>query len=174
MGTTREIISLQFGHYANFVGAHFWNIQELGFDYTGQKSSQINHDVLYREGQTIDNKITYTPRLLLADLKGSLKTLPESGLSVTNAEEDILWDKVERKEEPIIEKNEYLKFIDNNGENVPDLSEDFDFEKSVTTWTDYLYPRFHQRTVNIVNEYQHKNEEVRQFLEFFTKPLIVL
>lgn len=24
---TREIITLQVGHYANFVGTHWWNIQ---------------------------------------------------------------------------------------------------------------------------------------------------
>jgi hypothetical protein len=23
----REILSLQFGHYANFIGTHFWNAQ---------------------------------------------------------------------------------------------------------------------------------------------------
>ena len=26
-GVTREIVTLQLGHYANFVGAHWWNIQ---------------------------------------------------------------------------------------------------------------------------------------------------
>ena len=27
MSNTREIITLQFGNYANFVGTHFWNAQ---------------------------------------------------------------------------------------------------------------------------------------------------
>lgn len=50
----REIITLQFGHYANFIGAHWWNTQEAGFQYTsnGDTPSEINHDVLYREGST--------------------------------------------------------------------------------------------------------------------------
>jgi len=26
-GLTREIVTLQVGHYANFVGTHWWNIQ---------------------------------------------------------------------------------------------------------------------------------------------------
>lgn len=53
--TTKEIITLQFGHYANFVGAHWWNTQEAGFQYTSQENipSEINHDVLYREGLTV-------------------------------------------------------------------------------------------------------------------------
>lgn len=28
-----EIITLQFGHFANHVGAHVWNAQELSFRY---------------------------------------------------------------------------------------------------------------------------------------------
>jgi hypothetical protein len=27
MSSNGEIITLQFGHYSNFVGTHFWNIQ---------------------------------------------------------------------------------------------------------------------------------------------------
>lgn len=27
MTSTREILTLQFGNYANYVGAHLWNIQ---------------------------------------------------------------------------------------------------------------------------------------------------
>ena len=29
MMATREIVTLQLGHYANFVGTHWWNIQVL-------------------------------------------------------------------------------------------------------------------------------------------------
>ena len=37
-----------------FAGAHLWNIQESSFVYTPSQESQekeINHDVLFREGQ---------------------------------------------------------------------------------------------------------------------------
>ena len=27
MSQTREILTLQFGNYANYIGAHWWNIQ---------------------------------------------------------------------------------------------------------------------------------------------------
>lgn len=27
MSSHREIITLQFGHYANYIGTHFWNLQ---------------------------------------------------------------------------------------------------------------------------------------------------
>lgn len=48
----KEILTLQFGHYANFIGTHWWNIQEQGFDYNSTSPDEINHDSLYREGVT--------------------------------------------------------------------------------------------------------------------------
>lgn len=48
---TREILTLQFGNYSNYFGAHFWNLQEKSFVYEpNQVPTPINHDVLYREG----------------------------------------------------------------------------------------------------------------------------
>lgn len=49
---TREILSLQFGHYSNFIGTHWWNIQETSFNYNASSQSEINHDILFREGLT--------------------------------------------------------------------------------------------------------------------------
>uniref|UniRef100_A0A2A4JBH0 Misato Segment II tubulin-like domain-containing protein n=1 Tax=Heliothis virescens TaxID=7102 RepID=A0A2A4JBH0_HELVI len=152
--STREILTLQFGHYANYVGAHFWNLQELSFDYTGTVKTEVNHDILYREGQTAKGEVTYTPRLLLADLKGSLKNLPESGGLHNEADEnELLWDAVEKIEELAPPKNEYLADIDGEGQSVP--TKQYNLEQDVKTWTDYLYPRFHERTVNIVKDYVH-------------------
>ena len=78
---TREVITLQFGHYSNFVGTHWVNIQESSFCYDPGSSSQqeISHDVLFREGLTLRGEQTYTPRLLIFDLKGSLRNLPRYG-----------------------------------------------------------------------------------------------
>ena len=33
MDNRDSIITLQLGHYANFVGSHFWNTQEASFVY---------------------------------------------------------------------------------------------------------------------------------------------
>ena len=158
--TTREIFTLQFGHYSNYIGAHFWNIQELSFDYTGTGKTECNHDVLYREGQTANGEVTYTPRLLLADLKGSLKTLPESGgLEESNLEEENLpWNVVEKIVGPESKRNSFLRDIDSEGAEVE--NKEYNLDQEVNTWTDYLYPRFHPRTVNVIREYQHGNENV--------------
>ncbi|XP_061710015.1 protein misato [Cydia pomonella] len=156
----REILTIQFGHYSNYIGSHFWNIQELGFDYTGASKTECNHDILYREGQTATGEITYTPRLLLCDLKGSLKTLPASGGLPDEFENvgDITWERIEKIEEPVAPKNEYLEDIDSAGPSVAG-SKQYRLEDSVNTWTDFLYPRFHPRTVNIVKEYSHGDDK---------------
>lgn len=157
--TTREILTLQFGHYTNFVGAHFWNAQELSFDYTGTVKAECNHDILYREGRTPQREVTYTPRLLLADLQGSLKTLPEDGgLSQEFEDQSDVWHNVEKIEEPKCSKNEYLQDIDT--EKV--VKKEYSLETDVNTWTDFLYPRLHSRTINIVKDY-HRGSETESF-----------
>jgi len=41
-GLTREIVTLQVGHYANFVGTHCWNIQVNTSDGKGQFWTELN------------------------------------------------------------------------------------------------------------------------------------
>ena len=79
------MITIQCGNYSNYLGSHFWNLQESGFVYQQGQTSQrdeileIDHDVLYREGKTLNKELTFTPRLISVDLKGSLGSLPECG-----------------------------------------------------------------------------------------------
>ncbi|XP_028159255.1 protein misato [Ostrinia furnacalis] len=154
---TREILTLQFGHYTNYIGAHFWNTQELSFDYTGLKKTEVNHDILYREGENGKGETTYTPRLLLADLKGSLKTLPVSGGLPEESDPDHLeWENVDKVEEPAPQKNQYLVDIDSEGPAAAEKT--YNFEEEVKTWTDFIYPRLHSRSVNVIKEYNHGDE----------------
>ncbi|KAL3694334.1 hypothetical protein R1sor_007985 [Riccia sorocarpa] len=82
----REILTLQVGGYANFVGSHFWNFQdeilglkEAGFEDPMIPTHGLNMDVLYREGETRERQATYTPRLLSIDLRGSSGAVNPSG-----------------------------------------------------------------------------------------------
>jgi len=52
-----EIIYIQSGTYANYIGQHFWNAQESYFDFeedpedsSQRKPPAVNHDVSFREG----------------------------------------------------------------------------------------------------------------------------
>lgn len=126
----RAVITLQLGNYSNYVGAHFWNIQEAGFVYstTGTKSlPDISNDVLFREGTSgidkNDSQPTYTPRLVSVDLKGALGCLPLYGDLYNNDMTSIvrlnksdtvpIWAgevKIEKEQEK--RKNEFLSHLD--------------------------------------------------------------
>lgn len=111
--STREVITLQFGHYSNFVGTHWVNIQEASFCYDPGSSYQqeINHDVLFREGLTLRGEQTYTPRLLIFDLKGSLRNLPRYGslYQTSSKGNEALWSgEISVHEGDPEQKNEFL------------------------------------------------------------------
>ncbi|XP_067636109.1 protein misato [Eurosta solidaginis] len=172
MSSSREVVTLQFGNYSNYIGAHWWNIQESSFNYNRESaSSEVNNDVLYREGANLNREVTYTPRLLLVDLDGSLKHLPQEGElygnsikrsnDTTEKEEvkklkvDLETDStdVEVVQQPQANKHDFQKDLENP---VIDIHEkEYNLAENVETWTDYLYARYHPRSVNIVNEYKH-------------------
>lgn len=170
MSGTREILTFQFGNYSNYIGAHWWNIQESGFKYdiSDEPTSQIDNDVLYREGQNYKRQTTFTPRLLLVDLDGSLKHLSEDGdlykettetqkttNQIDKLKEDPEWKEFDLEviESESLSKHEFQMDLENPE---IDLEEkDYKLRDSVETWTDYLYTRYHPRTINIIKEYQH-------------------
>lgn len=109
-GGAREVLTLQLGHFAGFVGAHWWNqqVRSLGScpkrslsgspaltsglpilpplgpapflppqdaalherTDTKEPPGELCPDVLFRTGRTLHGQETYTPRLILMDLKG--------------------------------------------------------------------------------------------------------
>ncbi|XP_051166015.1 protein misato [Leptopilina boulardi] len=159
--STREILTIQFGHYSNYIGTHWWNLQETNFSYDPDNPSEINHDVLYREGETRQKQITYTPRLLLVDLKGSLGYLNENGTLYENSskDKDILWydENVQISEEPEASKSSFIKDLDHPTRNNEETEKSIEIENNVNKWVDYLVPRFHPRTVNVVKQYTHES-----------------
>lgn len=182
MGTNRPLITIQCGNYANYVGAHFWNIQEAGFQYQSgsavggilSEEPRVDHDVLYREGLTIDKQVTYTPRLIAVDLKGSLGSLPllgdlyeKPGIPKLSS---LSWKGETKvmKEEPR-RKNSFLREL--GGEEEEETYEKdaddtvirsqesretplYNLDNEVEYWSDYLYGRFHPRSVLLLESYQ--------------------
>jgi len=181
-----SIITVQCGNYANYVGAHYWNQQEMNFQYDNKQAQDVDtvdNDILYREGKTLDREMTYTPRLLAIDLKGSLGTLPELGdlyhkhtvpkLSTLNwyGEASVL------KEEPP-KKNAFLKELGGDAEQDVDKDADemietedngtkskkskasstlYNLDSDVGYWSDYLYARFHPKSILVMDDFQHEN-----------------
>ncbi|XP_021847444.1 uncharacterized protein [Spinacia oleracea] len=82
----REVVTIQVGGFANFIGSHFWNFQDellgLASDHDMDPVFQnpgVNMDVLYRSGETQEGVLTYTPRLLSVNYQGSLGSMSSHG-----------------------------------------------------------------------------------------------
>lgn len=147
--------------------------QEHSFNYDpNQEASEVNHDVLFREGRFFKN-VTFTPRMLLLDCKGSLKYVQESGNLYTNSvpinrnntEADILeqvrhiidWDEsnievMETEEIPMTEYQKSLMDVDGSDQK------EFDLKSSVQNWPDFMFTRYHPRSINIIKEYEYHDD----------------
>ncbi|XP_061597999.1 protein misato homolog 1 [Cololabis saira] len=112
----REVITLQLGHYSNFIGTHWWNLQDASLSYDPESPpGEIQSDVVFREGQTPGGHVTYTPRLIAMDLKGSLCTLRQEGSLYDSGNDTpaVNWEGslVTHKESPAA-KNPFLEDLD--------------------------------------------------------------
>ena len=78
----KGIITLQVGHYSNFIGTHWWNIQQSSkrAQECNNQRTEVDHGLFLREDiESRTGRTRHTPRLLCIDLRGSLKALKEDG-----------------------------------------------------------------------------------------------
>ncbi|KAJ3178264.1 Protein misato 1 [Gaertneriomyces sp. JEL0708] len=165
--SAREIITVQVGHSANFVGTHFWNIQDAYFESSDEP--EINHDVLFRAGLNVQGEETYTPRLVLLDLKGSLGSLKKASPLYEAADEEITtptWSgKVQKYEEEPYVKNAFLRGLDEDStDNKPETYADH-LDTSVSVWSDFNKLYYHPKTVLEIHNYMHDDDK-RPFSTF--------
>ncbi|KAM5159958.1 protein misato homolog 1 isoform 3-T3 [Callospermophilus lateralis] len=186
-GGAREVLTLQLGHFAGFVGAHWWNQQDavLGRATSAKESlGELCPDVLYRTGQTLHGQETYTPRLILMDLKGSLNSLKEEGGLYWDKQLDaaVAWHgKLTTHKEEVYPKNPHLQDLLSaegvrssdgfwrvksipNGKGPPPVTTAAipkPLENSVRVWSDFLRVHLHPRSICMIQKYNHDGETGR-------------
>ncbi|CZT19797.1 related to Protein DML1 [Ramularia collo-cygni] len=149
-----EIVTLQFGQQANYIGTHYWNIQESYFTYGTEEESPVDHDVSFRPGIGADGAETYTPRTLIYDLKGAFGTLRrENALYELQQQENPAqqnqWSgSTIPLELPRIAPSSYQQALD-EGTTPPVLTTD-----TVRFWSDYNHVYYHPRSIVQMNEYE--------------------
>lgn len=169
----REVVTVQVGGFANFVGAHFWNFQDelLGLaDDPGAdptfKAAALDMDVLYRAGETHQGVSTYFPRLVSVGSRGSLGSLSSSGtlgLSSTAGDQlDVVtWSgNVARSVSKPHGRNLFLQSLaeeeqnpstssggNNSQKNVEDKDLVECLENGVNFWTDYSKVQYHPQSL---------------------------
>ncbi|KAI6652342.1 Protein misato-like protein 1-like [Oopsacas minuta] len=160
----REIITLQLGEYANHVGAHWWNLQEAGFIYDPKQIAlkEVENDILFRQGLTFRGEETYTPRLLLFDVRSSLRTLPEQGFLYKgdSSRGGVTWNgAIEKVERDITSNNKETSEGEDIAMEVTDqeritgacyIPSDTTIASDVMSWSDYLVTQLHPRSVNLI------------------------
>lgn len=111
--------------------------------------------------------------MLLVDLKGTLKYIPEAGnlytnnvqLELNNPENSVLdqvrgsipWDadKIEVIETEPAQVPEYQKDLKENSASV---SKDYKLKETISNWPDFMYTRYHPKSINIVKEYEDHDD----------------
>ncbi|KAK3717045.1 mtDNA inheritance, partitioning of the mitochondrial organelle [Vermiconidia calcicola] len=149
-----EVVTLQFGQQANYLGTHFWNTQESYFTYAGQEESPVDHDISFRAGIGADGNDTYTPRTLIYDLKGAFGTLRrENALYELQHQPDPTqqgpWGgSTIPLQLPSIAPSMYQQALD-QGTSPPQLTTD-----TVRFWSDYNHLFYHPRSIVQLNQYE--------------------
>uniref|UniRef100_A0A3Q3LF75 Protein misato homolog 1 n=1 Tax=Mastacembelus armatus TaxID=205130 RepID=A0A3Q3LF75_9TELE len=184
----REVVTLQLGHYSNFVGTHWWNLQDASLSYDPETPpGEIQSDVVFREGQTPGGHVTYTPRLIAMDLKGSLRTLRQEGRLYDAGKDSsaLTWEGsfVMHKESPP-EKNSFLQdldkldvsiygghlssssfsgsvTVDTVNSRLAQVQKSYRLEGSIKVWSDFLRIHLHPRTISVIHQYNHDGEAHR-------------
>ncbi|XP_027114786.1 uncharacterized protein [Coffea arabica] len=177
----REIVTIQVGGYANFIGSHFWNFQDelLGLADTSEtnpafKNHGLNMDVLYRTGETQQGILTYTPRLVSVDFQGSLGSMSSRGTLYNEAPsrpmDVVSWSgKVTTQASAPLKKNLFLQSLYQEEQEKMDTVNGFDsgknesqneiqdkdivecLENGVQYWTDFSKVHYHPQSLYELN-----------------------
>uniref|UniRef100_A0A8C6VQ79 Protein misato homolog 1 n=1 Tax=Naja naja TaxID=35670 RepID=A0A8C6VQ79_NAJNA len=179
----REVVTLQLGHYAGSVGAHWWGLQEALFLSNSPASDldeAIQHDVLFRTGRTMQGCETFTPRLILMDLKESLATLKQEGYLYEDPQKNIpiAWkgNLTTHQQDPVppspilerLEQPQGDRFSNGDvaskrlpGGKPQQLGKPLVPERLAPAWTDFLRTKLHPRTILTIHEYNREEESSR-------------
>ncbi|KAF9193404.1 mtDNA inheritance, partitioning of the mitochondrial organelle [Haplosporangium sp. Z 11] len=167
-----EIVTLQFGHYANYVGTHFWNTQEAHFNYQQPGDDEepapelVNHDRLYRVGMTTRGTDTYTPRAMIYDLKGGFGSIKKYQLYESNEtqesyqlQQDLTWDpsKMETFQEEGYTRSAYQQHLQDEEMGAKADEDDIELNE-VRTWSDFNRVYFHPKSMVTISGYQMDSE----------------
>ncbi|RZC45220.1 hypothetical protein C5167_038161 [Papaver somniferum] len=166
----KEIVTIQVGGYANFIGSHFWNFQDdllgLADDPHGNevfRNQSLDTDVLYRSGETHQGVQTYTPRLLSIDLQGSLGSMSSHGslyndVSSSGPSYVQTWKgNVTREVSEPHKKNLFLQSLYEGEQKVDPTKkiEDKDLvdslQEDVQFWTDFSKVHYHPKSLYEIN-----------------------
>ena len=147
----QEVITLQFGSYSNYVGSHYWNLQQKALYNDPEEADNLN---LFRYSSTQHGKLF--PRTICFDIKSSLKALKEDGTFTNtienkdNKKEELFFDR-----EPVLYEQSLFKRTA--------LKESQNFEETVTTWSDFMAFELQENSLQLLSNNYNDGEDFSYF-----------
>ncbi|EMP28002.1 28S ribosomal protein S29 [Chelonia mydas] len=122
---------------------------------------EICPDVLHRAGRTLGRQETYTPRLILMDLKASLNSLKEEGCLYGDMKRDtsVAWEARPLMETSVPELFLSVKvYVSQLPKQLHVSQKGHQLEGSVQVWSDYLRVHLHPRSIFMIRQYNYDGE----------------
>lgn len=170
----RDVVTLQIGTTANYIGAHFWNLHDE-YLATPPLERELAPSTFFREvppgSRAARRGLRYAPRLQVIDADGAFGALSTDEGSVLPGREDgrkvqPVWSKnVQRYVREPIQPSEYVAKLlaEERGDEVDDDGEEVQVINKVNYWSDYLKTRFHPRTCFPLQAFHHGVSDMNMF-----------
>ena len=109
--------------------------------------------------------------MLLVDLKGTLKYIPEAGNLYTSPQLAL-----NNPENPLVEQlrssiqwDDEIEVMETEPEKVPEYQQDlelngaagnkiYNLKETISNWPDFMFTRYHPKSINIVKEYEYADD----------------
>uniref|UniRef100_A0A8B9MU04 Protein misato homolog 1 n=1 Tax=Accipiter nisus TaxID=211598 RepID=A0A8B9MU04_9AVES len=151
-----EAVTLQLGHYAGCVGAHWWGLQAAALR-SPAEAAELRAAALFRAGREAGGRESHTPRLVALELKGTGGAgggLARGGLAVTagfvysggcsELKRPSLFTSLIPGASPASSRLAVSQEVYSGG--------------SMRVWSDYLNVHLHPKSIYVIRQYMHDGE----------------
>ncbi|KAI3643782.1 hypothetical protein MP228_009946 [Amoeboaphelidium protococcarum] len=142
----KQIITLQFGNFANHVAAHQWN----AYDHLMNDTSAIQEfefHTWYREGMNLNGQETFTPRILIFDNHENFSTIRQENelyADISQSADPLVWHgDVETMAKDDLKESQYVQEL-SLGHGCDGTLKDL--SSQVQNWTDYNRCFYHPKS----------------------------
>ncbi|XP_054662041.1 protein misato homolog 1 isoform X2 [Grus americana] len=171
-----EAVTLQLGHYAGCVGAHWWGLQAAALR-SPAEAAELRATALLRAERAAGGRETLTPRLVALELKGGVGALRPGGggpeapvawdgevaayLECASAGGSAPRDAGRRTEDASSERKGSSSSSAQGASPAPSrrrLSQEVYSGSSTQLWSDYLNVRLHPKSIYVIRQYMHDGD----------------
>ncbi|KAM6037836.1 protein misato homolog 1 isoform 2-T2 [Theristicus caerulescens] len=176
MAAAGEAVTLQLGHYAGCVGAHWWGLQAAALR-SPAEAAELRAAALLRTERAAGGRETQTPRLVALELKGGVGALRPGGAA---PEAPVAWDGAvaayleggsaggsaprdggHRTDDASSARKGGSGTAAQGTSPAPSrlaVSQEVHPGSSVRVWSDYLNVRLHPKSVYVIHQYMHDGD----------------